>query len=395
MFLPRTGATAGAPAANPSAIPLDQIGATVQKQYSGDGLSVSATPAGARLRCVFQKMEGEITREGLSLTSTAEESKGERFRVVATAVGRAADVAAVSAASQRASSPHSVSGDETSPALAGEDTCATSEEALPRTGSVEVAGSVARFLRPGLTEEYRVSVDGVQQDFIIAQRPGGQGPLCVDLDVAGAKAEPLVNGARLVLEGSGRKLNYHRLRVTDATGKELPARMEVLSESARGSYPFIADQGNSTSQSARGLAQSKTLREFKGGMSRRQLLDCASPLALSDDAANASEALKVGTMKRPEVRAPALAVLVEDTEAVYPIRIDPTFSDADWYSLGGIPGANGDVYAFVVDSSGSPYIGGDFTVVGEAMANRIAKWNGSAWSALGSGMNGTVNALAV
>jgi hypothetical protein len=38
-------------------IPMDQIGALAGKQYQGDGLSVVATPEGARLRCVFQKLE--------------------------------------------------------------------------------------------------------------------------------------------------------------------------------------------------------------------------------------------------------------------------------------------------------------------------------------------------
>src|SRR3989442_8437476 len=87
MFLPPTIKAADVPTANPSAIPLDQIGATVEKKYSGDGLSVCATDSGARLRCLFQKLEGEVTREGLWLTSTAGESKGDHFRVVATAVG--------------------------------------------------------------------------------------------------------------------------------------------------------------------------------------------------------------------------------------------------------------------------------------------------------------------
>jgi hypothetical protein len=83
-----------------------------------------------------------------------------------------------------------------------------------------------------------------------------------------------------------------------------------------------------------------------------------------------------------------LAVVVNDAEAVYPVRIDPTFSDANWVSMGGFPGANGQVYAAVTDGSGNLYIGGDFTVVGNTIANYIAQWNGSSWSALGSGMNG-------
>ena len=34
------------------------------------------------------------------------------------------------------------------------------------------------------------------------------------------------------------------------------------------------------------------------------------------------------------------------------------------------------------------YAGGDFTTAGGVPANYIAKWDGSAWSALGSGMTG-------
>jgi hypothetical protein len=56
---------------------------------------------------------------------------------------------------------------------------------------------------------------------------------------------------------------------------------------------------------------------------------------------------------------------------------------------GGIPGANGPVYAAVVDGSGNLYIGGTFTLVGNTSANSIAKWDGSSWSALGPGLNGT------
>ena len=41
------------------------------------------------------------------------------------------------------------------------------------------------------------------------------------------------------------------------------------------------------------------------------------------------------------------------------------------------------------------YAGGYFTTAGGSAANYVAKWNGSAWSALGSGMSSTVYALAV
>jgi hypothetical protein len=61
----------GSLAANRRApIPMNQLGAVAGKQYEGDGLSVSAVPrsGSARLRCVFQRLEGEATAEGLWLS---------------------------------------------------------------------------------------------------------------------------------------------------------------------------------------------------------------------------------------------------------------------------------------------------------------------------------------
>src|SRR5882724_8739879 len=77
--------TAGSPA-----IPWSQIGEKAGADYRGDGLAVSPIPqsGSARLRCVFQRLEGEATREGLWLTSTVTNAVKERFRVIATAVAR-------------------------------------------------------------------------------------------------------------------------------------------------------------------------------------------------------------------------------------------------------------------------------------------------------------------
>jgi hypothetical protein len=70
-------------------------------------------------------------------------------------------------------------------------------------------------------------------------------------------------------------------------------------------------------------------------------------------------------------------------------------SDDNWISLGTSPGVNSSVLASVVDASGNLYVGGVFTQAGGLPANFIAKWNGSSWSALGSGLNDYVDALAV
>jgi hypothetical protein len=216
---------------------------------------------------VFQKLEGEVTREGLWLTSTAEPSQGEHFRVVATGVGRVENVAQPSRLHvNRAWPPHSTSGDETPAELAGEEACATSE--LPLTGTVAVAGKVARFIRPGFIEEYFVSMDGVRQDFIIERRPEGEGELRVELTVTGAKAEPLVHVARLVLDGSGRKIAYSRLRVTDATARELSARLEVDSVGDEVTARVRSDAGRAGSPSARRRRRARSDAPYRIGTRR-------------------------------------------------------------------------------------------------------------------------------
>ena len=69
-----------------------------------------------------------------------------------------------------------------------------------------------------------------------------------------------------------------------------------------------------------------------------------------------------------------------------------------WSPLG--EGTDGTVTTLVVfdDSSGAGpalYAGGGFTTAGDLTVNRIAKWDGSTWSPLGSGIDGSVFALSV
>lgn len=292
------------------AIPWDQIGAKAGADYQGDGLMVQPTETGARLRCVFQRLEGEASPDGLWLTSTVADQRPDRFRVTAVHVGRAT-LSAPEATGQTANLQPS-----------------TSDFELGQTGIVGVDGQTVQFKRPGLIEEYSVSMDGVRQDFVVLEKPirtTDNAELKVNLNVSGAHVQPTPQGAQLVLNDSGRKIAYTRLKVTDASGKELPARIEVT--------------------------------------------------------------------ERSEI---AMAILVNDTAAAYPIRIDPTFSDANWISMNSsILGADGLVLTAAVDGSGNLYIGGDFIVVGDVIANRIAKWDGTSWSALGAGANGTVRTLAV
>ena len=71
----------------------------------------------------------------------------------------------------------------------------------------------------------------------------------------------------------------------------------------------------------------------------------------------------------------------------------PQWDGSSWSALGS--GMNSNVYALAVDGSGNLIAGGAFTAAGGASANYVARWNGSNWSAFGTGMNSYVNALAV
>jgi trimeric autotransporter adhesin len=83
----------------------------------------------------------------------------------------------------------------------------------------------------------------------------------------------------------------------------------------------------------------------------------------------------------------------------------PIISDDHWASMGALPGTNGHSYVIghgggiahlVADDLGNVYVSGHFTAVGNVMANSVARWDGSAWSALGEGIiEGTVNVMAV
>lgn len=65
-----------------------------------------------------------------------------------------------------------------------------------------------------------------------------------------------------------------------------------------------------------------------------------------------------------------------------------------WSALGATPGVDATARAVVYGGDGYLYVGGDFANAGGGAAARIARWNGTAWSALGAGLNNVVRALA-
>lgn len=185
-------------------------------------------------------------------------------------------------------------------------------------GHVSVDRATVQVTHPNLVEELTTSADGVRHDFLVAQRPAGQGELRLTLAVKGVKLAPRGDAVALTLPG-GRVLLYRELNVTDHAGKKLPARFEVAG-------------------------------------------------------------------------ADTLHIVVDDRAARYPVRIDPTITDADWSTVA--TSINSDVLAMAFDGT-NLYVGGYFTTDGDGnVANYIAQWDGSHWSTLGTGMDGDVWALA-
>src|ERR1019366_10709037 len=158
----RVTQAAGLAATNtPAAIPWNQIGAKAGADYNGDGLDVTPTDSGARLHCVFQRLDGEATSEGLWLTSTATNAVKDRFRVTAAAVGRSVNAdASHPLASFRPMSFEGTPGFGVGQAAGAFDVSTASPKrqgtaavqdaiALAGTGTVQIVEKVVRFLRPG------------------------------------------------------------------------------------------------------------------------------------------------------------------------------------------------------------------------------------------------------
>lgn len=70
-------------------------------------------------------------------------------------------------------------------------------------------------------------------------------------------------------------------------------------------------------------------------------------------------------------------------------------TDSSWnYNFGPVT-VNGPVHKVAVAPNGDIYVGGAFTTINGIAVNRIARWNGTTWSALGTGVpGGSVHAIA-
>lgn len=300
----------------------------------GDGLMLKSVEQGASLRCDPQKLHGDAREDGLWLTSTSEQG-AERFRIKAVSLGRFNDRV----------------------------------RELPDEGGIAIRGDTARFQRPGLAEEYSVSVDGIRQDFMVADRPPGDGGMRLTLGLSGVTAGSSSEGVILNLKGSGRRIAYHKLKVTDADGRELSADFEIAPEGnsitvivddTGARYPVTVDPTFSDA-------------DWMGFMGSSGPDDQVRAMVM-DDAGNlylAGNFVRFGGMEVNRI-----------------VKWDGN----RWWPLGS--GMNNFVRCLAVSGT-DLYAGGDFTEAGGVPASHVAKWNGSGWQALGKGTDKSVFALAV
>lgn len=97
-----------------------------------------------------------------------------------------------------------------------------------------------------------------------------------------------------------------------------------------------------------------------------------------------------------DVGADADADTGEDVSPPPPDDVDPLGGYwSDDYSMPGMVGPGGGLVTAVLrdDSSDAVYAAGEFTYAGTAQAKNIARWDGTQWNALGSGLDITANAL--
>ena len=71
-----------------------------------------------------------------------------------------------------------------------------------------------------------------------------------------------------------------------------------------------------------------------------------------------------------------------------PAITSAALGDEYWADGFAFPGIIGYVYALAADGAGNLYAGGSFTAAGGVSANDVAKWDGTAWTPLGSGIGG-------
>lgn len=124
--------------------------------------------------------------------------------------------------------------------------------ACQANGAVGVDGECIRRVErhfAGAVEWFENRPDGVEQGWTLAERPSGDGPLVIDVQVEGAQVTLGEDSQSATLRPSGaRSMQLTALGARDATGRRLPAVLVgspqgfgIEVEDARATYPITVD----------------------------------------------------------------------------------------------------------------------------------------------------------
>lgn len=276
-------------AVNGKALTASDIDAELSKQTK-DIHTINKTEYGAELKCPVQGVKAEVSKDEFKIISTKKEDNKASFSLRVNHYSK------------------------------GEN------QISPETDSTQISVNkkLVTVSEKNLDQEFSTKYSGIRQDFIVKTKPSGNDRLSLRLDINGATAKESKkrSGVLLTLR-NGHSFIYGDLLVNDKTGKQLPAKFNILSPSS-------------------------------------------------------------------------IEIMVDDTDAQYPIRIDPTITDDNWFNMGyGIFGDDSQIYC-VINDGVTIYIGGDFTKCGSSKNTRyLAQWTGAGgeWQSVGLGVNGPVYAM--
>lgn len=113
-----------------------------------------------------------------------------------------------------------------------------------------VAGPAVELARGDMVMEWWRSLpSGLEHGVTVQRRPSGEGPLVLEVDVQGLRAERGDDDTAILMDTEGRAVaRYSKLLVFDADGVRLPARMRVVNgcvhleaEDVEARYPLVVD----------------------------------------------------------------------------------------------------------------------------------------------------------
>ena len=242
----------------------------------------------------------------------------------------------------------------------------------------------ARIPSPLQAMEATAAPEGITVVSTAKDKPGTFTIRAVSLGRAGNDVAPLLPG-KVSVDGQLARITHPSLVEELTTSADGVRQDFVLPERPTGSGDLALDLAfDGAALAQKGGAIGLTLSQGRELLYHKLLVS---------DSAGKSLAAHFELLDTGHVR-----IVVADAGAIYPVRIDPVVADANWAVIPGTgpTGLSSYINALTWDGTNHTlYVGGGFTLAGGvANTTYIAKWDGSTWSSLGTGVNNVVQALA-